>query len=138
MEALYEIDAWVTDYYNTNNKTWPTFDQIKKHIRNQYIYAFVDDGWGSGATDIDPTPGLLKRYPSLEEDQKDAIEVDFETFAAVNTKMSQAIEALVKDPSKYTQSAIDYVNEYGVDRFKGHLSALFLVKDRGRINRYFQ
>lgn len=139
LEALYEIDAWVTDYYNTNNKTWPTFDQIKKHIRNQYIYAFVDDGlFPNSATNIDPTPGLLKRYPTLEEDQKDAIEVDFETFAAVNTKLSQAIEALVMDPSKYTQSATDYVDAYGVDRFKGHIAALRLVKDEDRINRYFQ
>ena len=136
-EALGEIDEWVTDYY-TNNKSWPTYDQVKKHIRNQYIFAFVDDGWGSGATDIDPTPGLLKRYPSLEEDQKDAIEVDFKTFAAINPQLAKSIEGLVLNLSNYKQRAEDYVNDHSVEEFKGHIAALFLVEDKKRINRYFK
>lgn len=136
------IDEWITGQYEASGKRkWPTPPEIRQHIRNRYISAYVEDGIGLlSADDIDPTRGLLNRYATLEEDQKDAVEVNWQQFQEINPTIAARIDNQVNDASlgqMFTAKGKAYVKEYGLDRLKAHISALTIVRDVERGRSYF-
>ena len=136
------VDEWITSQYEASGKTkWPTDPEIRQHIRNRYISAYVDDGIGPfSADDIEATRGLLNRYAALEEDQKDAVEVDWEQFQQINPTIAARIDEEVNNASlgqMFTAKGKAYVKEYGLDRLKAHISALRMAGDADRGRSYF-
>jgi len=135
------IDEWITSEYEANDNVWPKDPQIRQYIRTRYISAYVEDGISPfSADDIDPTRGLLNRYATLEEDQKDAVELDWQQFQEINPRVAASIDQNVNDASlrqKLSAKGKAYAKEYGIDRLKAHISALRIVGDADRGRSYF-
>ena len=145
-DALKMVEDWITEQQQSHpQKQWPTLPEISKFLRNQYIGAYVDDGFSPlSATDIgsveNPTPGALLNYRKFDEDQKNAVEVDWEQFKENNPDGGTEIVRIVEDAAAsnaLTQKAKNYIEENGIERFYAHITALRMVNDLDRGRSYF-
>jgi len=145
-DALKMVDDWITEQQQSHpQKQWPTLPEISKFLRNQYIGAYVDDGLSPlSATDIgsveNPTPGALLNYRKFDEEQKNAVEVDWEQYKKNNPDGGTETVRLVEDAAAsntLTQKAKNYIEENGIERFYAHIIALRMVNDLDRGRSYF-
>ena len=81
---------------------------------------------------------MLRTYSTLDEDQKNAIEVDWAKYQVINPNSAGLIDEKVNE-AKLTKTLSAkgkaYVEEYGIDRLKAHLSALIMVNNEDSLNR---